>query len=206
MKLHELKPAPGSRRPRKRVGRGIAAGQGKTAGRGTKGQKARAGGGVRPGFEGGQNPLYRRLPKRGFTNPNRKEYAVINVKDLNRFDEGTVVTPELLKEKGIVKNLKDGLKVLGDGDLSVKLTVKAHKFSRTALAIIDFLATAFPPFPRFSSERFHEASERASCPKARNHCFLNGMPNACSSSRASSSVSAVVTMMTSIPRTLSTLS
>jgi large subunit ribosomal protein L15 len=132
MKLHELKPAPGSRRPRKRVGRGIAAGQGKTAGRGTKGQKARAGGGVRPGFEGGQNPLYRRLPKRGFTNPNRKEYAVINVKDLNRFDEGTVVTPELLKEKGIVKNLKDGLKVLGDGDLSVNLTVKAHKFSRTA--------------------------------------------------------------------------
>jgi len=132
MKLHELKPAPGSRRPRKRVGRGIAAGQGKTAGRGTKGQKARAGGGVRPGFEGGQNPLYRRLPKRGFTNPNRKEYAVINVKDLNRFDEGTVVMPELLKEKGIVKNLKDGLKVLGDGDLSVKLTVKAHKFSRTA--------------------------------------------------------------------------
>ena len=132
MKLHELKPAPGSRRPRKRVGRGIAAGQGKTAGRGTKGQKARAGGGVRPGFEGGQNPLYRRLPKRGFTNPNRKEYAVIKVKDLNRFDEGTVVTPELLKEKGIVKNLKDGLKVLGDGDLSVKLTVKAHKFSRTA--------------------------------------------------------------------------
>ena len=132
MKLHELKPAPGSRRPRKRVGRGIAAGQGKTAGRGTKGQKARAGGGVRPGFEGGQNPLYRRLPKRGFTNPNRKEYAVINVEDLNRFDEGTVVTPELLKEQGVVKNLKDGLKVLGDGDLKVKLTVKAHKFSRTA--------------------------------------------------------------------------
>lgn len=132
MKLHELKPAPGSRRPRKRVGRGIAAGQGKTAGRGTKGQKARAGGGVRPGFEGGQNPLYRRLPKRGFTNPNRKEYAVINVEDLNRFEEGTVVTPELLKEKGVVKNLKDGLKVLGDGDLKVKLTVKAHKFSRTA--------------------------------------------------------------------------
>jgi large subunit ribosomal protein L15 len=132
MKLHELKPVPGSRKSRKRVGRGIAAGQGKTAGRGTKGQKARAGGGVRPGFEGGQNPLYRRLPKRGFTNPNRKEYAVINVEDLNRFDEGTVVTPELLKEQGVVKNLKDGLKVLGDGDLKVKLTVKAHKFSRTA--------------------------------------------------------------------------
>lgn len=132
MKLHELKPAPGSRRSRKRVGRGIAAGQGKTAGRGTKGQKARSGGGVRPGFEGGQNPLYRRLPKRGFKNPNRKEYAVINVEDLNRFDEGTVVTPDLLKEQGVVKNLKDGLKVLGDGDLKVKLTVKAHKFSRTA--------------------------------------------------------------------------
>ena len=132
MKLHELKPVPGSRKSHKRVGRGIAAGQGKTAGRGTKGQKARAGGGVRPGFEGGQNPLYRRLPKRGFTNPNRKEYAVINVEDLNRFEEGTVVTPELLKEKGVVKNLKDGLKVLGDGDLTVKLTVKAHKFSRTA--------------------------------------------------------------------------
>ncbi|MGB0088365.1 MAG: 50S ribosomal protein L15 [Planifilum fulgidum] len=132
MKLHELKPVPGSRKSRKRVGRGIAAGQGKTAGRGTKGQKARAGGGVRPGFEGGQNPLYRRLPKRGFTNPNRKEYAVINVEDLNRFDEGTVVTPDLLKEQGVVKNLKDGLKVLGDGDLTVKLTVKAHKFSRTA--------------------------------------------------------------------------
>lgn len=132
MELHELKPVPGSRKSRKRVGRGIAAGQGKTAGRGTKGQKARAGGGVRPGFEGGQNPLYRRLPKRGFTNPNRKEYAVINVEDLNRFDEGTVVTPELLKEQGVVKNLKDGLKVLGDGDLKVKLTVKAHKFSRTA--------------------------------------------------------------------------
>ncbi len=132
MKLHELKPVPGSRKSRKRVGRGIAAGQGKTAGRGTKGQKARAGGGVRPGFEGGQNPLYRRLPKRGFTNPNRKEYAVINVEDLNRFDEGTVVTPDLLKEQGVVKNLKDGLKVLGDGDLKVKLTVKAHKFSRTA--------------------------------------------------------------------------
>jgi large subunit ribosomal protein L15 len=132
MKLHELKPVPGSRKSRKRVGRGIAAGQGKTAGRGTKGQKARAGGGVRPGFEGGQTPLYRRLPKRGFTNPNRKEYAVINVDDLNRFEEGTVVPPELLKEKGVVKNLKDGLKVLGDGDLKVKLTVKAHKFSRTA--------------------------------------------------------------------------
>ncbi len=132
MKLHELKPAPGSRHKRKRVGRGISAGQGKTAGRGHKGQKARSGGGVRPGFEGGQNPVYIRLPKRGFTNPTRKEYAVVNLSTLNRFEAGTVVSPELLKEKGIVKNLKDGLKVLGDGELKVGLTVKAHKFSRTA--------------------------------------------------------------------------
>ncbi|MBN2909290.1 50S ribosomal protein L15 [Polycladomyces sp. WAk] len=137
MKLHELQPAPGSRRPKKRVGRGIAAGQGKTAGRGTKGQKARSGGGVRPGFEGGQNPIYRRLPKRGFTNPNRKEYAVVNLSTLNRFEEGTVVTPELLMETGIVKKLHDGLKVLGDGELKVKLTVKAHKFSRTAVEKIE---------------------------------------------------------------------
>ncbi|SMO79593.1 50S ribosomal protein L15 [Melghirimyces algeriensis] len=132
MKLHELKPSAGSRKERKRVGRGIAAGQGKTAGRGHKGQKARSGGGVRPGFEGGQNPIYRRLPKRGFTNPNRKEYAVVNMDTLNRFEEGAVVTPELLKEAGVVKNLKDGLKVLGNGELKVKLTVKAHKFSKSA--------------------------------------------------------------------------
>lgn len=132
MKLHELKPAPGSRKNKKRVGRGISAGQGKTAGRGHKGQNARSGGGVRPGFEGGQNPIYRRLPKRGFTNIHRVEYAIINLDTLNRFDEGTVVTPELLKEKGIVKNLKDGLKVLGNGELNKKLTVKAHKFSKSA--------------------------------------------------------------------------
>ncbi|PTX58199.1 large subunit ribosomal protein L15 [Melghirimyces profundicolus] len=132
MKLHELKPSKGSRKERKRVGRGIAAGQGKTAGRGHKGQKARSGGGVRPGFEGGQNPIYRRLPKRGFTNPTRKEYAVVNLDTLNRFEEGTVVTPDLLKETGVVKNLKDGLKVLANGELNVKLTVKAHKFSKSA--------------------------------------------------------------------------
>jgi large subunit ribosomal protein L15 len=137
MKLHELQPAPGSRKPKKRVGRGIAAGQGKTAGRGHKGQKARSGGGVRPGFEGGQNPIYRRLPKRGFTNPNRKEYAVVNLSTLNRFEDGTVVTPELLMETGVVKKLQDGLKVLGDGELKVKLTVKAHKFSRTAVEKIE---------------------------------------------------------------------
>ncbi|MDQ0340205.1 large subunit ribosomal protein L15 [Caldalkalibacillus uzonensis] len=137
MKLHELKPAPGSRKERKRVGRGIGSGTGKTAGRGTKGQNARSGGGVRPGFEGGQMPLYRRLPKRGFKNPTRKEYAVVNLGTLNRFEEGTTVTPELLKETGVVKNLKDGLKILGEGDLKVKLTVKANKFSQSAIEKIE---------------------------------------------------------------------
>jgi large subunit ribosomal protein L15 len=132
MKLHELKPAEGSRKRRKRLGRGISAGQGKTAGKGHKGQNARSGGGVRPGFEGGQNPIYRRLPKRGFTNPNRVEYAVVNLDILNRFEEGTTITPELLVETGVVKNLKGGLKVLGNGELNKKLTVKAHKFSQTA--------------------------------------------------------------------------
>lgn len=132
MKLHELKPAAGSRHSRKRVGRGTASGLGKTSGRGQKGQKARSGGGVRPGFEGGQNPIYRRLPKRGFTNPNRKEYAVVNLDVLNRFAEGTEVTPELLLEEGVIKNVKNGVKVLGNGELNVKLTVKAHKFSQSA--------------------------------------------------------------------------
>lgn len=132
MKLHELKPAEGSNKKRKRVGRGIASGHGKTSGRGHKGQNARSGGGVRPGFEGGQNPIYRRLPKRGFHNPNRKEYAIVNVSTLSRFDEGTEVTPELLKQLGIIKNLKDGLKILGDGELTTKLHVKAHKFSKSA--------------------------------------------------------------------------
>ncbi|MBO8165288.1 MAG: 50S ribosomal protein L15 [Brevibacillus sp.] len=132
MKLHELKPAEGSRHTRKRVGRGIGSGTGKTAGRGHKGQKARSGGGVRPGFEGGQNPLYRRLPKRGFTNINRKEYAIVSLDALNRFEEGTVVTPELLKETGVISALRDGVKVLANGELNVKLTVKAHKFSASA--------------------------------------------------------------------------
>lgn len=137
MKLHELKPAPGSNKAPKRVGRGIGSGHGKTAGRGHKGQNARSGGGVRLGFEGGQMPLYRRLPKRGFNNPNRKEYAIVNLETLNRFEEGTVVTPELLKQRGVVKNLKDGLKILGRGELNVKLTVKAHKFSQSALSKIE---------------------------------------------------------------------
>ncbi|MBA4549397.1 50S ribosomal protein L15 [Thermoactinomyces intermedius] len=132
MKLHELKPATGARKAKKRLGRGIAAGQGKTSGRGQKGQNARSGGGVRPGFEGGQMPIYRRLPKRGFTNPNRVEYAIVNLDTLNRFEDGTVVTPELLVKEGVVKNLKSGLKVLGNGELEKKLTVKAHKFSASA--------------------------------------------------------------------------
>ncbi|MFC7442643.1 50S ribosomal protein L15 [Laceyella putida] len=142
MKLHELKPAPGSRHKKKRLGRGISAGQGKTAGKGHKGQNARSGGGVRPGFEGGQNPIYRRLPKRGFTNPNRVEYAIVNLDTLNRFEEGTVVTPELLVQEGVVKNLKDGLKILGNGELSKKLTVKAHKFSASAIEKINAVGGA----------------------------------------------------------------
>ncbi|MDQ0418190.1 large subunit ribosomal protein L15 [Thermoactinomyces sp. DSM 45891] len=132
MKLHELKPAEGSRHTRKRVGRGTGSGLGKTSGRGHKGQNARSGGGVRPGFEGGQNPIYRRLPKRGFTSPNRVEYAVVNLDTLNRFEDGTVVTPELLVETGVVKNLKAGVKVLANGELTKKLTIKAHKFSQSA--------------------------------------------------------------------------
>ncbi|ERI06767.1 50S ribosomal protein L15 [Aneurinibacillus aneurinilyticus] len=139
MKLHEIKPAEGSRHTRKRVGRGIGSGNGKTAGRGHKGQNARSGGGVRPGFEGGQNPLYRRLPKRGFTNPNRKVYAVINLDRLNQFEEGTVVTPEVLLEVGVIKNARDGVKILGNGELNVKLTVQAQKFSQSAVEKIEAL-------------------------------------------------------------------
>jgi large subunit ribosomal protein L15 len=137
MKLHELKPAEGSRKTRNRVGRGIGSGNGKTAGRGHKGQNARSGGGVRPGFEGGQNPLYRRLPKRGFTNPTRKEFAVVNLDTLNRFEAGTTVTPELLIETGVVKNARDGIKILGNGELNVNLTVQANKFSQAAVEAIE---------------------------------------------------------------------
>lgn len=133
MKLHELAPAPGAKHTKKRVGRGIGSGMGKTATRGHKGQWARSGGGVRPGFEGGQNPLYRRLPKRGFKNFNRTEYAIVNLEELNKFAAGTEVTPELLLETGVVKNPKDGIKVLGDGELTVQLTVKANKFSQSAV-------------------------------------------------------------------------
>jgi large subunit ribosomal protein L15 len=137
MKLHELKPAEGSRQERKRLGRGIGSGQGKTAGKGHKGQNARSGGGVRPGFEGGQTPLFQRLPKRGFTNINRKEYAVVNLDTLNRFEDGTEVTPELLIEAGIVKSEKAGIKILAKGKIEKKLTVKAHKFSSTAKEAIE---------------------------------------------------------------------
>ena len=137
MKLHELQPAEGSRKVRNRVGRGTSSGNGKTAGRGQKGQKARSGGGVRLGFEGGQTPLFRRLPKRGFTNVNRKEYAVINLDVLNRFEDGTEVTPVALVEAGIVKNEKAGIKILGNGSLDKKLTVKAAKFSKHAQETIE---------------------------------------------------------------------
>ncbi|MCD7036597.1 50S ribosomal protein L15 [Metabacillus sp. GX 13764] len=137
MKLHELKPAEGSRKVRNRVGRGIGSGNGKTAGKGHKGQNARSGGGVRPGFEGGQTPLFRRLPKRGFTNINRKEYAVVNLDRLNRFEEGTEVTPELLLETGILSSTKSGVKILGNGSLEKKLTIKANKFSSSAKEAIE---------------------------------------------------------------------
>ncbi|HAK75040.1 MAG TPA: 50S ribosomal protein L15 [Sporomusaceae bacterium] len=132
MKLHELTPAPGSKTKRVRVGRGLGSGLGKTAGKGHKGQNARAGGGVRPGFEGGQMPLYRRLPKRGFTNIFGKEYAEVNVEQLNRFGDGAVVDPVALIEYGILKNVRDGVRVLGNGQIEKKLTVKANGFSKSA--------------------------------------------------------------------------
>ena len=133
MKLNSLYPNEGATKTRKRVGRGPGSGLGKTSGKGHKGQNSRSGGGVRPGFEGGQLPLFRRLPKRGFTNAMFKtRYAVINLSDLNEFDNGAVVTPEILKDMGIVKNTLDGIKVLGNGTLEKKLTVKANKFSETA--------------------------------------------------------------------------
>ena len=136
MKLHELKPAYGSVEKRKRVGRGGK--YSKTAGKGEKGQNARSGGGVRPGFEGGQLPLFRRLGKRGFNNARfRKVYACVNVSDLNRFDENTVVTPELLIDTGLIKKELDGIKILGNGELSKKLTVKANKFSKSAAEKIE---------------------------------------------------------------------
>ncbi len=133
MKLHELSPAAGSTKERKRIGRGAGSGQGKTAGKGHKGQKARAGRGMRAGFEGGQMPLQRRLPKRGFNNIFRKVIVAVNVADLNaRFEDGAVVDAQSLKEAGLVKNYFDGIKVLGNGELTKKLTVKADAFSESA--------------------------------------------------------------------------
>lgn len=137
MRLHELKPAPGTTKEPKRRGRGTATGQGKTGGRGQKGQGSRSGGGVRPGFEGGQMPLFRRLPKRGFTNIFAVEYEEVNVEELNRFENGTEVTPQLLKEEGIVKKMRDGVKILGNGELTKSLTVKANKFSKAAIEKIE---------------------------------------------------------------------
>ena len=132
MKLHELRAVEGATKNRKRRGRGTATGQGKTGGRGMNGQKSRSGGKIRLGFEGGQMPLYRRIPKRGFTNIWAKEFEIVNVEALNRFDNGTVVTPELLIEVGMVKQVKDGVKILGGGELTKKLTVQANAFSASA--------------------------------------------------------------------------
>lgn len=137
MKLHELTYTEGSRHKRKRIGRGTGSGTGKTSGRGQKGQNSRSGGGVRPGFEGGQTPLFQRLPKRGFTNFTRKEYAIINLEDLNRFEDGTTITPELLICEGLVKQVKSGIKILGNGELTKKLNVEADKFSSSAKEAIE---------------------------------------------------------------------
>lgn len=136
-RLNELRPAPGASREKKRVGRGIGSGLGKTSGRGHKGQKARAGGGKGPGFEGGQMPLQMRLPKHGFTNIFKTEYALINVQELNRFDEGSVVTPDLLRSTKTLKQIKDGVKVLGGGTLEKAMTVKAHRFTKSAVEKIE---------------------------------------------------------------------
>jgi len=138
MKLHELMQNAGAKQTCKRLGRGMGSGLGKTSGKGEKGQKARSGVSIPATFEGGQLPLYRRLPKRGFSNAQFKiKYATINVEDLNRFEDGTEVTPELLRETGLVKNQLDGIKVLGNGTLEKKLTVKANKFSKEAISKIE---------------------------------------------------------------------
>lgn len=137
MKLHELAPAEGARHKKKRIGRGTGSGLGKQAGKGMKGQKSRTSGGVRVGFEGGQMPLFRRLPKRGFTNIFSTEYTCINVDRLNVFENGTEITPDLLLEAGIIGKLRDGVKILGNGELQKSLTVKASKFSKTAIEKIE---------------------------------------------------------------------
>lgn len=137
MKLHELASTEGSRVKSFRVGRGIGSGNGKTSGKGNKGQNARSGGGTRLGFEGGQLPIYRRIPKHGFTNANRVEFAIVNVSSLNRFEDETIVTPALLVESGLVRKEYDGIKVLGNGEITKKLTVQANKFSKSAIEAIE---------------------------------------------------------------------
>ena len=132
MRLHELSPVPGSTKERKRKGRGHGSGNGKTAGRGHKGQNARSGGGVRPGFEGGQMPLYRRLPKRGFTNVFANDYVEVRLDWLNKFEDGSEITAEVLKEAGVIKKIKDGIVILGNGEITKKLTVKAARFTQSA--------------------------------------------------------------------------
>jgi large subunit ribosomal protein L15 len=132
MKLHELLPPVGSRKPRKRLGRGVGSGNGKTAGRGTKGHNSRSGGGVRPGFEGGQMPLHRRLPKRGFTNIFKKKINVINIRDLARFESGSIVDEAALVRIGLVKGRRDGIKLLGKGEITIPLTVKVNSASKNA--------------------------------------------------------------------------
>lgn len=137
MDLSNLKPAPGSTKNRKRIGRGPGSGTGKTAAKGHKGQNARSGGGVKPGFEGGQMPLQRRLPKRGFTSLNKKVFALVNLRDLEMFDAGSIVDIEALGKVGLIGGVKDGVKILADGELSKALTVQAHKFSKSAAAKIE---------------------------------------------------------------------
>lgn len=132
MKLNELSPPKGSRRPRKRLGRGVGSGKGKTAGRGTKGHNSRSGGGVRPGFEGGQMPLHRRLPKRGFTNIFKKKISIINIRDLSKFESGSIVDELALVRMGLVKNRRDGIKLLGQGDIGIPLTIKVNQVSKAA--------------------------------------------------------------------------
>ncbi|MBI5180163.1 MAG: 50S ribosomal protein L15 [Nitrospirae bacterium] len=137
MRLNELSPAKGARKKEKRIGRGTGSGHGKTSTKGHKGQNARAGGPKGPGFEGGQMPFQRRMPKRGFTNIFRKEYAILNLKDLSEFKGSDAITPEVLLEKGVIRKLKDGVKILGEGDLKGPLTIKANKFSNSALKKIE---------------------------------------------------------------------
>lgn len=137
MKIHELRAPEGAAKNSKRKGRGTGSGQGKTAGRGMNGQNSRSGGGTRLGFEGGQMPLYRRIPKRGFTNIWKKEWEIVNIEALNAFEDGTEVTPDLLMEAGLTKKVVDGVKILGEGTLEKKITVKAHKFSKSAIEKIE---------------------------------------------------------------------